>query len=356
MEKRHNSKVSFAAMMVYIYIFGATPVLAQDGLLTLKTNGILANDRVVKQVLPYSYEGAGGDFQTWDFSGLDPEGDDIISYVLRGDSLMGVNDNSVSYIIAGEDGMWQAVYEDAMEHIAYNEPMLAMRFPLAYGDRYSSPFEGEGRYCGTHHIRHFGTVSIKADGQGMLVLSKSDTLRNVVRVQTITTAALRVSKDSLSNDNDNQKQVITERYGWYAEGFRYPVFETVTSTTFHDLKPVATRQYALRCLPGMQLTLNDSINSEIRKSAANQAAQDIFTYEVSESQNQFTIRYNLEADATIRVIVADAQGMLHKSLEETRPAGQGYELRLDCSSLRRGQYAIYINVNGTVYNHKISVK
>ena len=334
------------------------PVLsyAQRIALTLATNGPKANDRVVRQMLPYSYEGASGDSQTWDFSGLDPEGDDIINYVVQGDTVIGINHDGANRYLSDEYGMWQTGLEDAIEKIAYDEPMMTMRFPLAYGDRYSSPFEGEGRYCGTHHIRHFGTVSIKADGQGILVLSEGDTLRNVIRVQTITTAAIRISKDSLSNDNDNQKLVITERYGWYAEGFRYPVLETVTSTSYHDLKPVATRQFGLRCLPIMQLALTDSINSEIRQSAANPADQDIFTCEVSESQNQITLRYSLKSDATIRVIVADAQGMLHKNLEETRPAGQGYELCLDCSSLRRGQYAIYINVNGTIYNHKISVK
>ena len=350
--KCNDKKTCFLMALLF------APVLsyAQRTAITMATNCPKDNDRVVRQMLPYSYEGASGDSQIWDFSGLAPEGEHIINYVVQGDTLIGINRDGASRHISDDDGMWQTSMEDAIEQITYNEPMLTMRFPLAYGDSYSSPFNGEGRYCGTHHIRHFGTTSIKADGQGVLVLSEGDTLSNVVRVQTISTAAIRISKDSLHNDSDNQKQVITERYSWYAEGYRYPVFETVTSTSYHDLKPVATRQYALRCLPDMQLTLNDSTNSEIRNIENSQSRPDIFTYEVSESQNHVIINYSLQADATIRVIIADASGVLHKSMEVTRPAGQDYEINVDCNNLRRGQYAMYINVNGLVYNHKFTVK
>ena len=55
-------------------------------------------------------------------------------------------------------------------------------------------------------------------------------------------------------------------------------------------------------------------------------------------------------------MIVDVLGNVEYHTQQITPAGSGYTLNLDSSNLRRGQYIIYINVNGTIYNAKIPIK
>lgn len=330
--------------------------LAQEPEINLSSNMPQAGDILTRQVLPYVYEGASGNNIIWDFSGVEPVEERAICYVQCGDSLLGFDEDGVCYYQADDDGFWQTGYENNLERMDYRQRLPQFRTPLAYGDLYTNTFEGEGRYCDTHYMRQSGSCQISADGLGMLVVSEEDTLKNVLRVRTVTTSALHISKDSIENDFDNMKQIVREQYQWYVKGFRYPVFETVNSTSYHNLKPVATQRYSARYLPDMQLVLNDSINKKLRHEANGQEQTSIFTYDIQNVSNVVTINYSLSADANIRAIIADAMGLLHKSMEKSLPAGEGYEMVIDCNGMRPGHYVIYMNVNGLIYNHKLTIR
>ena len=61
------------------------------------------------------------------------------------------------------------------------------------------------------------------------------------------------------------------------------------------------------------------------------------------------------SELVVTVLVADIMGMLYERREETHVAGEGYSLDIDCSRLRRGQYILYINVNGEVTSEKFNI-
>ena len=194
---------------------------------------------------------------------------------------------------------------------------------------------------------------------------------NTLRVYTVNTEAIRLNKDSCRNDSDNLKQVITEQYQWYAHGYRYPVFETITSSTYDNMSHVATQQYAYRCLPEMQTELSDSINDRIRQEGrftadglihsgnsgkASQNNDAGFAYDLVVNGKTVTITYNIEQTATIRILIVDVMGNIYQNIQQTNPEGNNYSVSIDCSSLRRGQYIAYINVNGNIYNKKFPIK
>lgn len=63
----------------------------------------------------------------------------------------------------------------------------------------------------------------------------------------------------------------------------------------------------------------------------------------------------LQQTATVSALVSGTQGMLFLQQSQTSPAGTGYQLTLNCSALRPGEYVVYMNVNGQVTSRKINL-
>lgn len=340
--------------------------------LSLAANLMQPGDSVTKERVEYVYSGEGGENAVWDFSNLDPENTYYIKYDTISDSqLVGYDMQKTYNYRFTNDSLLMTGYESPLLSVEYQQPLLIQSFPLKFGQTYSADYQGEGRYCGTHFERDFGSVKITADAIGTLILSEKDTLPNTLRVYTINTEAIRLNRDSCRNDSDNMKLVITEQYQWYAHGYRYPVFETMTSSSYNNTEHVATQQMAYRCLPEIQMELNDSISDRIRQEArftvdrtafsgeSSKTSQNNdagFTYDLIVNGKTVTITYNIEHTATIRVLIVDIMGNIYQNIQQTNPEGYNYSVSIDCSSLRRGQYIAYINVNGNIYNKKFPIK
>lgn len=366
----NRTKALFA---VLLYVSVAAPA---QNVLSRECNLLHSGDCITMERVEYMPAGDEGDGAVWDFSGVEAEGTYRVSYGSIDDSHLAGYDPEKTCKFSLEDGNLQLCgYESRLLGMNYQAPQLVLPLPFQLNQSVTTSYAGEGKYCGHHYERTFGTVSMTADGQGILILSEKDTLRNTLRVYSVTTEAIRLNADSCLNDSDNLKQVITERYQWFARGYRYPVLETVTSSTYDNLDHVATTRHAYRCLPEIQRELTDSVNEQIRLNdqlAAYGQGADTgggerdaekrgggntnFSYEVQVSNNHVTLTYDVEASAQVRVMVVDVMGTIYRSEQQSSPAGTGYVMNIDCNGLRRGQYVIYINVNGIVYNAKIPVK
>ena len=126
------------------------------------------------------------------------------------------------------------------------------------------------------------------------------------------------------------------------------------------------------CPPSIQEELDDSINAYIRETDRKPSLatpKDMFanetngkqngngfTYTILSNDNQFTISYSLEESSRIHAMVVDVMGNIYRDIQQHKMAGSDYSMHFDCSDLRPGQYIIYINVNGVIYNIKIPVK
>lgn len=344
-----------------------------QNILTESCNLMQPGDSVTMQIVDYVDAGEGGDNAVWDFSGLDCSGVYYIKYdTINQSQLVGYDAQNTYKYHLSDCQLLLSTNESALLGMEYLPPQLMQVFPFQYSHTVSKEYRGEGRFCGTHFERTFGTIQRTSDGQGTLILSENDTLQNTLRVYTVNTSAIRLNSDSCRNDSSNLKQVITERYQWYARGYRYPVFETFTSSTYDNLCHVATQQYAYCCPPSVQKELSDPINEEIRhndmlarqneKNNGNNSSDSgtgdgcQFNYEVTINGNQVTLTYDISGNAHIHIMMVDIMGVVYHDVVQTNAAGSGYTIEMDCSSLHRGQYIIYLNVNGKIYNSKISVK
>lgn len=340
----------------------------------LYTNGICAQYNLTAvDILPVSsdtisyysierlinYGGSGKDV-IWDFSYF--TGDTLYDKsIFLNNSLNQFykieNRELKSYVLADEI-LGQNMYQDRLTKITYSKRKMVMKFPFEYGDSITSSFEGNGTYCGDHLIKVIGNVYIHADGFGKIILSDKDTIDNVLRVYTLTTTAIALGKDTAEIDSTNLKQEIEEKYEWYIKDRRYPIYTTVSKTSFSNLEAVAKSSFTYVSLPKKYLDVVErNSNEETKKEDDNRQRNEIkFDYVVECENEQVKISYTSNKDVNIIALISNAQGMLFKKERHTAKENENGNIIINTNGLRRGIYILYINVEGKVYSNTIKIK
>lgn len=328
-------------------------------MIDMSSNVIRANDQIEVIETEYQSSGDAGRDVTWDVSQISECSRVDVSFESDSTGIIVRNDGkSLSSFVMHGDSLLQTSYETPLEQITYSVPVLTMRYPMSYGDTWEKDFHGDGTYCHQFHERRVGRIQSVADGYGRMIISETDTLYQVLRVYTLKTSSIQISPDSCVNNPGRLKQEIEERYQWFARGYRYPVYETVSRTSYDNLIPVATRQYAHCCMPEIQRLLSDEHNEQIAKEDSLQqfSSGDIFHYEVSNNGNIVQIDYALDKPAHIRTIVADVMGTVYRNQQWNGVATEHNVMSIDCSGLRHGHYILYMNVDGKIYHEKIVIR
>jgi len=313
-------------------------------------HGLVSSDTLVVEQVDYTDAGPSGENVIWDFSGTEAKEKFKHRYAMSADSLsilFSDKENLFTYS-QDEDSLILLREEDNLSFINYDQPVFIMNYPMVYGDVCQRPFHGEGMYSGWFHIRRMGTTTVEADGIGTLIRAEGDTLRNVLRVHTVTTASLWQNADSIENVRDMQQQEITESYRWFVQGLRHPAYETTVSTYYSHGDPFAMMCGALRFMAkplDVRLARRDKTLSPVNDS--------IFSFQLTPTASRVTMDYELTTPAKLRIVVADAMGMLYRNESFCSEAGI-HQYSFDCIGLKPGQYIVYINVNGIVYNSKFT--
>ena len=305
-------------------------------------------------------------------------------YSTETDTLMAVERNNRTYFSRDRGAVSIIGSENFMELMSYDMPETWLQFPMQVGDSVAGFFNASGPYCERFFMRRYGTYKTKADVLGKLVLPQGDTLRNVIRLHTeryvgtitvpIDTMLSRIpafTVDSIiSHLAPDTAKVREDEYRWYAEGYRYPILEAKT-LSYCDSMLTAEMYY---CPPEMQRTLaydeeNEAIRARLAEEEqerlwgsgsedpANSRGNGGFTYDLSQddSSGRVNLKYSADHDVSIVALVANSQGYVYKRAEVDCPAGSGL-IPLDCTGLRKGQYIIYINVDGERYAEKVNLK
>ena len=321
-------------------------------------------DSLMKSRIRYFSSRNGGKDKVWDFTKkLASKQSSQVFFVKDSiDVVTVIEPGTISYYRITPDTLTLIVRESPLEKRKYVLEKVTKKFPFLYGDSISKRYRCDGMYCGDHPFREVGTTTIKADAEGSIVLAEHDTIKNVLRVHTIDAYTICMDIDSAALDTARLTQVIDERYEWYLPDSEYPVIESVTSTTYDNMNAIGTTKYAYCNLPkdlvANYITSDDDQETDdldISFDGNEQQTPDIIHYKVETQGKIIQILYSLDEEASITAIVANHMGMLCSSRHWTQDAGQGYSVQLDCSSFRPGVYILYINVNGKVYNEKVTL-
>ncbi len=323
--------------------------------LTFSANMPDCKDTIAMNKVHISNVGTGGLDVVWDFSDAQPY-EEGYRYFHVSDSAGIIHKYGNRRIISLSDCLdtLKIVHEESrVEQVDYSEPRLQLWYPLCYGDSASSSFSGSGRYCGSHFVRKSGTVSIEADGAGMLVLPSRDTLDNVLRVHILTATALSTELDSDHIDTTGVRQEIESRYEWYASGYRYPILTHIARTSYYDLDFVAASTEAYLWRQDLSSLTPDTVNEEILRQQTSAVSADVFHYELSCLGDRLSVSYTADEDISICALLCSATGIIYQQKNLSCAAGESGDFSMNLAGLQSGNYVLYMNVNGKAYSEKI---
>lgn len=353
-----------------------------------------ADDQVEKQTVAYTAPTEGGQDIVWNFQGLEEQETCYTAGYQeaagRKGIIVGTEQAALNYYRQTGDSLLLWGYENNLERVDYDRPILLLHTPLQYGEQWNGMFHGTKAYCEKLFSRVFGIYSAVMDATGIMLLPSGDTLRHVSRVHTTevraeqlyqqvsTAAGLKALIDSMTpynadsirkRMNDGRILVQTDTYRWYAAGYRYPVLETIITGPLGK-EPVYTA--SLYCAPEEQEKQADDDNGRLRELLAQQASADhgsgnngaksaaqhdaMSHCAVAVNGRTVTVTYNLTDDATVTGLVCTVSGMVLRQQSQHSGPGSGYRIELDCSGLRHGEYVLSLNVNGKVTSHTVSLK
>lgn len=360
---------------------GTGRLSAQQGI-DMEHNAPRDGDRMEKRQTRFQDPGGTGTGQFWDFSQAESEKTCEVEYIRHdgGDSLLAIENRTLHYCFLSGDSLLLPGYENPVTLVDYRRPELLMAYPLTYGESLVSYPEGRGVFgnCLFAYLR--GRSRVCADAQGDLVLPGGDTLRNVLRVHTHKAYVLRPLRGVqdtlpplapveeverlLSADTS---RVESDVWQWYAEGVRYPVFESVCNrrvgrggpadaSLVSYYYPPADQYYDLPADPQNQL--REAVEADARQAPDRMAArhgEDGLRYECRvDDDNVLRVSFSLPDAAQVRMTLYDMQGRFVASLYDGPAGGEGWH-SAECalSRLSGSDYLLHVVCGGESRVEKI---
>ncbi len=333
-------------------------LFAQQPKLTTDRNSYRAADQIVKQQVEFKDPGSSGRNLTWDFRMVQPINEEYtLNYFIpdstRMDTLCGLEHNTRYYYMQKRDSLWAVGFENSTTLMEYLKPELKLRFPFSYGDTLFSQFEGKGQYSHRLDLQVKGYTRVQVDAEGELLLPDFETVKKALRVRTLRYYT-ETGKDSI--------EMTLDTYAWYAEGIRYPVFEsvktnlikkarkqyeqgkdtTVFTTSFYYPPELQTSQVQTDQIPENLETL--------------QGAEAVFTeaqFLPNPVESMLNINYKLTRPAQVWFSVHNSIGI---PVCQTSPQSltEGYNnTYVNMSNQITGNYMLYVHVDDMVLQQVI---
>ena len=242
-------------------------------------------------------------------------------------------------------------------------------------------FDGMGNYCNRLGIHIQGKSIVTADATGGMILPDGDTLRNVLRIYTIKKVVEKTKFVSEKSKNDTIPFVLCHdsidfhlandsdcleisTWRWYADGYRYPVFETIKSMAYRSGKCYEHFTTSFYYPPyGQSYDLNDDLENQLRRERVDEEGINrlwgtvergkgrrdedehvIYSFYMDETGN-LQLNYFLEEDAKVEVMLYDFQGrqLLRSNIGLLQKGS--YQDRLSFNIYPSGEYLLQILVN-----------
>ena len=326
------------------------------------TNAPRCGDIIRKKPLEFFSFSQEGKDVLWDFSCLSTKGKkEQTEFFLDTDSVLCSMDSEMicKYQLA-DDSLKMIGYENSLKKMNYTEPIIMITYPFSYGYSINNHYKGIGSYYQNLVMKNTGSQIVEADAEGSIVISEGDTLKNVVKLHSIRTSSVGMyaQTDTLFSDSTYMKLEIKETNQWYVRGYRYPLYETSSTAYYDNMTLASTIQSAYMYSPEDEDLEKDDANKKILEEVEKekQAEIDIIHYSVSNDKSELSLKYSLDADASINALICDIRGMVYGRKSAYQSVGSDYQMSFDITSLPKGQYVLYINVNGKVYNEKFNIR
>ncbi len=284
----------------------------------------------------------------WDFSTSKSGGEDsYFAYVSGDDScklLSKVDCNMMTHYIQSDSVLSLVGFETNRAKIVCDYPIQTIRYPFVYGDSIEDRSVGWLYHCEGDSFHINISYKLKADGYGRLIVPRGDTLRNAIRLHAeLEMAGLTIHK-----------------WEWYAQGYRYPVFE-MYQMVFSDEQTCRNAFY----FPLEDLaSLDDEENKHVRDSLwkdtnkseqwnTNKMVSTTFTNQ--DYGKRLDIEYFLREGGFVSHFLYKTDGMLCRELHVgIRTKGNHSDI-MDLTGIRSGTYLLESCFNDKTTTKKIII-
>lgn len=367
--------------------FSCSPIIAQN-VIEKAYNIPRTGDELVKLQIEFKDPGRKGTNVLWDFSKQKVINNEYkITYSGDSDSLIIAREQRSLYKYSlKRDSLLYIGLENPTTLINCVHPELQFIYPVHYGDIQEGYFHATGDYCNQLDLVVSGKSSYHADACGILLLPEGELLENVLRIHhiqrkiekqtphysySITDTIYPVdSIDYYLRNEPVYKQ--TDTYKWYAEGYRYPVFETVINSIYRNGQLFNQDKTSFYYPPGEQnYGLNDdpenrekrermTAEKEKRKETEEEYEnpnyiQGSVNYNVylNKEKSELRIEYQLEKTTGIAFRLFDIQGkLLFQQPKEIKDAGC-YSVNIPVTGNFVKEYLLQIAADEKTYSEKI---
>lgn len=365
--------------------------------ITLENNRIRSGDEIIKQQVKYKDAGRSGVNVLWDFSSLEavnpeyklqytaPRQNRRLNAYLIGKDTFQVKDIATDELVVGiehrtryyyrirDNVMYCLGHENPTTSMNHSIPLPVIPYPFSYGQQIIQEYRTEGFYSSLIPMSTYGEVSIQADAVGRMILPSKDTLRNVIRIKTVQTI---IEPDSITEMENIPVNMLVETYRWYSKGYRYPVFETIKSTSRNDtVETVFTtaffyppqEHYYLEDDP-VNLAVLDSLdnagnggiitdpNNPGGNGWINQSGGVAYNFFPNPVDTNLYVEYMLEQEGKVSIALYDMAGRQLKGIVEKNQQKGIYQEAIDCNELMSGNYILRMNFDNQIVNEKIIKK
>ncbi|WP_455585551.1 T9SS type A sorting domain-containing protein [Bacteroides sp.] len=351
-----------------------------------------SDDHLQKQEVSYKAPGEKGVGIVWDFSELESISENYElkykSFHTNSDTIVGIEHSTMYYYQLSGDSLILSGYENPTTLIRYTKPETLLLFPFPYGRSFTDYFAGKGYYCNRLGIELYGKSVVTADAMGTLVIPGGDTLRHVLRVHTLkkiveemkpipanNKADMKISSKAFSKDSIewhlayDSLHLELNIWHWYVEGYRYPVFESVSSVICRSDErrshfsvsfyyPPHEQYYDLdndfenqRKRDEREESDNDSNSTPANKNMGYE--DELIHYAYAFDGQNVLLNYSLKVNSNVVIGLYDIQGKQLSAIRKVDQAKGDYQQQLMLESLPSGEYLLRISVGNKVYGEKL---
>ena len=281
------------------------------------------------------------------------------------------------------DSLLISGYRSRLSEVNYDEQEVYLLLPMAAGDSVQGFFHGRGTYGDKVALRQYGRYKTKAVGVGTLLLPDSVSMDNVLKLHTERLVSSKqypitlldslppYTADSVSASLMTDTAVYcvhTDR--WYAPGYRYPIVEKrnvyngdgsleISQTLYYPAgnqvadNPDDEENAAIRALMAdLYRQKETSLNSDTNPDGAAAFLQNV---RISVNGSTVSVSYDFLKDAAVTALVCNVSGIIFRQQSQTGRAGESSQMTIRCDGLRKGQYVLYLNTNGQVTSHTVTL-
>jgi len=336
--------------LTFVTLIIVTSLSAQVQKLTADRNAFRPGDLIIKQQVEFKDPGSKGKNLNWDFSMLQPINEDYtLKYFIPDstymDTICGMEHRTRYYYCQKKDSLWAKGFENSTTLMNYIKPELRLKYPFTYGDTLFSYFEGEGEYSHTFPLFVKGYTRVDADAEGEIMLPEFEKVKKSLRVHTLRYYT-ETGKDSI--------EMILDTYAWYADGYRYPVFESVKTNLIKNkvkegeqVMDTTVFTTSFYYPPEKQVSTTDLPEQEPENSNVN-PIYNVFTeatYMPNPVVNNLLVSYKLTHSANVWFSLHNASGI---PIRQTSPriTPEGFNsTEINMNQQTPGAYTLYVHVD-----------